>query len=49
MERLEEVQNACMRCVKNLSTIVGMQETEMFGKLMISFNKKEELLKKYQA
>jgi len=49
LERLEEVQNACMRCVKNLSTIVGMQETEMFGKLMISFNKNEELLKKYKA
>lgn len=48
-ERLEEVQNACMKCVKNISTIVGMQETEMFGKLMISFNKNEELLKKFKA
>ena len=48
-ERLEEVQNACMRCVKSLGRVPGMQDTEMFGKLMISFNRNEELLRKYRA
>ena len=47
-ERLEEVQSACMRCVKKIGKVPGMKETEMFGKLMISFNKRPELLKKYE-
>ena len=48
-ERLEEVQLACMRCVKSISRVAGMKDTEMFGKLMISFNKNPDLLSKFKA
>ena len=48
-ERLEEVQSACMKCIKKISKVAGMKETEMFGKLMISFNKRPELLKMFNS
>jgi cullin-associated NEDD8-dissociated protein 1 len=48
-ERLEEVQSACMKCIAKISHVPGMKETEMFGKLMISFNKKPDLLKMFNS
>ena len=48
-DRLEEVQANAMRTVVALSKIPGFDETETHKKLMISFNKRQELMRAYQA